>query len=691
MKSDKDGFLILGVESASKDDISNQIASMRKDIAAIRDAVLGDAGASTAKSVDALHETVKRAAREDRHANQIAQRARVATPVQKVRVVESQTQLSNRVRRENAASAALPARGAMGRFVASGGASSNVESVSIGRSRISMDAVANAVKSGVSAASNAANSVSDPAIKAMGEVATPLKGMMSGAGDASNKTLGRIWRWLRRKDDRERVEQRKQQDTLTDISRKPFGKAGAKGSILSGLGLGAGASIFGSGASVLKGAGGAVGGLLGGLGRAAAKGGRGIGGLLKKIPILGPLLSAGMAAWDYSEATTDQERHRAIGGGIGGVGGGIIGAALGGPIGAAIGAFAGDALGKYAGEKWTEWEPTVSAAWNKVRDTATAAITGISEAAGKLWTDVKGWFGDRFAPVVDKVSEGIEVAAKAASSFQEKASAAFGNAVDYVKDMEIVKAGGRVWDKVKGMLGDTSARFESNGKAGTISTGRGDFGGRSYGAYQFSSSMGVADAYAAQSKYASEFKGLKAGTAAFDAAWARVAGRDPSGFKADQHAFVMAKYYEPMRKYFASKGIDMSKRSEGLGDAMWSTAVQFGPERAMKMFETATGGLSANLSDEQIIRAIQGYKIAKNDMLFSSSSASVRAGTLARASLEQQALLSKVNVPMAPSVSAAPTLRDQLNVNVKNSPATKDIGQDVKDRNIAHVATGGKK
>ena len=252
-----------------------------------------------------------------------------------------------------------------------------------------MDAVANAVKSGVSAASNAANSVSDPAIKAMGEVATPLKGMMSGAGDASNKTLGRIWRWLRRKDDRERVEQRKQQDTLTDISRKPFGKAGAKGSILSGLGLGAGASIFGSGASVLKGAGGAVGGLLGGLGRAAAKGGRGIGGLLKKIPILGPLLSAGMAAWDYSEATTDQERHRAIGGGIGGVGGGIIGAALGGPIGAAIGAFAGDALGKYAGEKWTEWEPTVSAAWNKVRDTATAAITGISEAAGKLWTDVK--------------------------------------------------------------------------------------------------------------------------------------------------------------------------------------------------------------------------------------------------------------------------------------------------------------
>ena len=69
----------------------------------------------------------------------------------------------------------------------------------------------------------------------------------------------------------------------------------------------------------------------------------------------------------------------------------------------------------------------------------------------------------------------------------------------------------------------------------------------------------------------------------------------------------------------------------------------------------------------------------------------MRAGTLARASLEQQALLSKVNVPMAPNVSAAPTLREQLNVNVKNSPATKDVGQDVKDRNIAHVATGGKK
>ena len=45
------------------------------------------------------------------------------------------------------------------------------------------------------------------------------------------------------------------------------------------------------------------------------------------------------------------------------------------------------------------------------------------------------------------------------------------------------------------MLGDLSKKYESNGDPGTISSGYGDAGGKSYGMYQFSSTMGVVDNY----------------------------------------------------------------------------------------------------------------------------------------------------------------------------------------------------
>src|SRR5262245_57825353 len=41
-------------------------------------------------------------------------------------------------------------------------------------------------------------------------------------------------------------------------------------------------------------------------------------------------------------------------------------------------------------------------------------------------------------------------------------------------------------------LGTLSRKYESNGNPGLVSSGRGDHGGRSYGAYQFSSKTGSA-------------------------------------------------------------------------------------------------------------------------------------------------------------------------------------------------------
>ena len=45
------------------------------------------------------------------------------------------------------------------------------------------------------------------------------------------------------------------------------------------------------------------------------------------------------------------------------------------------------------------------------------------------------------------------------------------------------------------MLGDLSARYESSGDPGTVSSGYGDPGGKSYGLYQFSSNAGTLDEY----------------------------------------------------------------------------------------------------------------------------------------------------------------------------------------------------
>ncbi|WP_330873180.1 hypothetical protein [Xanthomonas fragariae] len=56
----------------------------------------------------------------------------------------------------------------------------------------------------------------------------------------------------------------------------------------------------------------------------------------------------------------------------------------------------------------------------------------------------------------------------------------------------------------------TSSRYESSGRgAGTISTGKNDHGGVSYGTYQLSTSQGTLQEYLDQSRYGPQFFGLE--------------------------------------------------------------------------------------------------------------------------------------------------------------------------------------
>ncbi|WP_242108040.1 peptidoglycan-binding domain-containing protein [Luteimonas aquatica] len=200
-------------------------------------------------------------------------------------------------------------------------------------------------------------------------------------------------------------------------------------------------------------------------------------------------------------------------------------------------------------------------------------------------------------------------------------------------------------------LGITSEKYESS-KAGpgAVSSGVGDHGGVSYGTHQLSTNEGSVQEFVKQSAYADDFAGMKPATPEFNAKWKELAANDP-GFGKAQDQFFKDKYYGVMVDNLKEKGIDLSDRGPAVQDAMWSTAIQFGPNNAKKridgpeLFQKALNEKFgdeyklSDLSDKQIIEAVQDYKIAHNESLFRSSSDEWRKNLLDRAKNEKDDLL----------------------------------------------------
>jgi hypothetical protein len=157
-------------------------------------------------------------------------------------------------------------------------------------------------------------------------------------------------------------------------------------------------------------------------------------------------------------------------------------------------------------------------------------------------------------------------------------------------------------------LGSLSEKYESGGRGpGTVSTGKGDIGGVSYGTYQLASKVGRADQFV-QKYYAEEFKGLKGGSDEFTAHWKALARQQPDKLRASEHEFIKNTHYDPLAKAIAkSLMLNVAERSRALQNVVWSTAVQHGPhtrvvELAVKplLKDKAIG----DLADSQIIRAL---------------------------------------------------------------------------------------
>lgn len=110
----------------------------------------------------------------------------------------------------------------------------------------------------------------------------------------------------------------------------------------------------------------------------------------------------------------------------------------------------------------------------------------------------------------------------------------------------------------------------------TVSTGKGDAGGASYGAYQIKTDN-VPDFLRHEGSQWSDELRDKPGTLEFGKAWTAVAKRDPQGFMAAQQSYIERANYKPALKDIKkATGIDVSKQSTTLQQVVFSTAVQSG-------------------------------------------------------------------------------------------------------------------
>ena len=812
-KSDAQGFLIgdpidIGVALKIWD-------SIQKDVQAIRKAVTGAAAnlAGTKHQPDREQTAAAVALPSGRRGgNTNAASRRTQTPPG--RSQHTVAALWNEPRAATKAVAIPAGRDRSGRFVAGntsidGGLHDRVPRAGDSAIQGFADSVVSAVN-GASAGIEEA----DPAVKAFNEVAQPMaRGyeMISGRNKEKGQEgwLRRIYSSLTGFRKEETAYSKAANKSLKTLEEKPEAKGGGDGGGLLGMMSGLLSKIPVIGPMLAGGAG-----MMGGAGKGLMGAGKGLlgagKGMLRRIPLLGALIGGVGAASDiYSSETDDSLTRRqkdenagkAVGGFAGSVGGMLAGAklgamagAIGGPIGVAIGGVLGGAVGMFFGDQagqiigdtvggWVSdlreadipgkivgaWEATtdflkkgwdgalekLSDAWKGIKDAGSQAAQWASDKANSANNFIKDKTGvDVKGAAVAVKEKAVEVGTKAAEKVQQGA--------EYVSNNTTVgkgvKAAGN-W-----VLGQTSKLFESGkGGAATVSSGKGDYGGASYGTYQLSSKQGEVQKFLKGSKYGEQFAGLQPGTPEFNAKWKEVAKADPE-FGNVQHDYIKATKFDPAMAGLKKAGIDLSKDGAAVQDAVWSTSVQFGAGGAQSLVKNAFKGKNVSkMTEAEKISAIQDYKIANNDKLFSKSDDNVRAGTAKRAVEEKKRLLALadqdtsaspavndtigggtqtaqagqitypqkapvevaaisspkapalvataslanvqtahiamppvVSPPSIPAVSEPPPVVDTLASNAGSGRKTQaitvaapEVGQDLKDRRIAHIVTGG--
>ena len=194
------------------------------------------------------------------------------------------------------------------------------------------------------------------------------------------------------------------------------------------------------------------------------------------------------------------------------------------------------------------------------------------------------------------------------------------------------------------VLGDLSKKFETGNRGpGTVSTGKGDAGGVSYGSYQMTSKGGgTVKRFVNQAGFpwAKRFSGLTPGSDNFTVQWKKIASEEPQRFHTAQHEFIKKTHFDPLVVNVKEEsGLDLTARSRAVQDVIWSTAVQHGPntpivDRALKNLKSRGINPSTPNFDESLIKAIydeRGRKLPNGDLAyFSRNSKDVQKGVANR-------------------------------------------------------------
>ncbi|WP_327196066.1 hypothetical protein [Noviherbaspirillum sp. Root189] len=157
-------------------------------------------------------------------------------------------------------------------------------------------------------------------------------------------------------------------------------------------------------------------------------------------------------------------------------------------------------------------------------------------------------------------------------------------------------------------MGKLSSKYETSGRGpGTVSSGKEDEGGVSYGSYQLASRKGsVAKFLAGEgAKWAYEFKGLDPTVAGgqFTKKWKEIAARSPIEFDDAQHQFIQRTHYAPVIAAVKKRtGLELSEHSNAVKDVVWSTAVQHGG--AQHIIAAGVRSVSLKASDPQFDHAL---------------------------------------------------------------------------------------
>lgn len=184
-------------------------------------------------------------------------------------------------------------------------------------------------------------------------------------------------------------------------------------------------------------------------------------------------------------------------------------------------------------------------------------------------------------------------------------------------------------DQEASLLGTLSEGYESNGNPGAISSGSGDLGGKSYGAYQLASQYDIPKNFftwcmqqTSKSSYVDIGTQLQTAYTAdgntygahFDSVWTALASSDNSYggtrgiFWQAQRDFIRLRYYDPIVSAIESSvsGFSMNNYGIALRNVFWSRSVQHGSGGAKGMITSAFASLGgfANQDEATLIDAI---------------------------------------------------------------------------------------